>query len=76
MNIIKVENLAKKYVIDHQRNERYTALRDVIVNSIKSIAGGAMNRLAKFGRFPIVENTNSNKEDFWALQNVSFEVEQ
>jgi len=28
--IITVENLGKKYSLRHQRNERYTSLRDVI----------------------------------------------
>ncbi len=36
--IIKVDNLSKKYIIGHQRQERYTALRDVIAQSAKSIA--------------------------------------
>jgi hypothetical protein len=28
--VIQVENLGKKYIIGHQKAERYTALRDVI----------------------------------------------
>jgi lipopolysaccharide transport system ATP-binding protein len=28
--VIRVENLGKKYIIGHQRQERYTALRDTI----------------------------------------------
>jgi len=27
--VIKVDNLSKKYIISHQSQERYTALRDV-----------------------------------------------
>jgi lipopolysaccharide transport system ATP-binding protein len=30
--VIRVENLSKKYIIGHQKQERYTALRDVITN--------------------------------------------
>ena len=30
--VIRVENLGKKYIIGHQQQERYTALRDVITN--------------------------------------------
>jgi lipopolysaccharide transport system ATP-binding protein len=32
--VIRVENLGKKYVIGHQRQERYTALWDVIADSL------------------------------------------
>jgi len=28
--VIKVENLSKRYVIGHQRQERYSTLRDAI----------------------------------------------
>ena len=35
--VIRVENLGKKYIIGHQQQERYTALRDVITNKVKSI---------------------------------------
>ena len=33
--VIKVENLAKKYMISHQRQERYIALRDVMADSVR-----------------------------------------
>jgi lipopolysaccharide transport system ATP-binding protein len=33
--VIKVENLSKKYIISHQRQERYTALRDVMAKGFK-----------------------------------------
>jgi hypothetical protein len=31
--VIKVENLAKSYLINHQSTERYTALRNVVAFS-------------------------------------------
>jgi lipopolysaccharide transport system ATP-binding protein len=34
--VIRVENLGKKYHIRHERPERYTALRDVIANSLRA----------------------------------------
>jgi len=37
MSVIKVDNLSKKYIISHQRQERYTALRDVITNKAKGL---------------------------------------
>ena len=36
--VISVENLSKKYIIGHQKQERYTALRDVLVNGAKRFA--------------------------------------
>jgi len=33
--VIKVENLSKKYILSHQGQEKYTALRDVMANGIK-----------------------------------------
>ena len=35
--VIKVENLSKRYVIGHQKQERYSTLRDAIANSAKSL---------------------------------------
>jgi lipopolysaccharide transport system ATP-binding protein len=61
--VIKVENISKRYTIKHQQ-ERYTALRDVVMNNSKNIIKKAIGRTV---------NTNS-KEDFWALNDVSFEI--
>ena len=64
--VIKTENLGKKYIISHQSQERYTALRDVIVNNTKKA-------IKSFARKPL---SAPAKEDFWALRNVEFEVSQ
>ena len=66
--IIRVENLGKKYIIGHQQKEPYTALRDVIANRVKS--------LGKKLRHPGRRTDNPNREEFWALNNVSFEIHQ
>jgi lipopolysaccharide transport system ATP-binding protein len=34
--VIRVENLGKKYIVVHQKQERYTSLWDVIANKVKS----------------------------------------
>jgi lipopolysaccharide transport system ATP-binding protein len=65
--VIRVENLGKKYIIGHQQQERYTALRDVITNKVKSL-GNLINPKEK------VENPAF--EEFWALKDVSFEIKQ
>jgi lipopolysaccharide transport system ATP-binding protein len=67
--VIKVENLSKKYIIRHQQAQKYTALRDVIADGIKSVGrrlSGAKQDLS----------LGSTKEEFWALKDVSFEVKQ
>ncbi|MGQ3685105.1 MAG: ABC transporter ATP-binding protein [Candidatus Loosdrechtia sp.] len=69
--VIKVENLGKRYFLRHQKKERYTALRDVITNKIKSLS----KRIFKpESREPIACNTSV--EEFWALRDVSFEIKQ
>ena len=66
--VIKVENLSKKYIIGHQHQERYTTLRD-------SISNGAKGLLKPFQRDKS-QNTDPRSEDFWALNDVSFEIKQ
>jgi lipopolysaccharide transport system ATP-binding protein len=61
--VIKVENLSKKYIIRHQNQEKDTALRDVISNGVRSI-------------FNAKEKNQNNREEFWALKDVSFEINQ
>lgn len=65
--IIRVENLGKKYLIRHQQQEPYTALRDVITNSVKSWGRTLVN-----GKEEKLENPS--QEEFWALKDVSFEM--
>jgi lipopolysaccharide transport system ATP-binding protein len=65
--VIRVENLGKKYIIGHQQQERYTALRDVITNKVKSL-GSFIN--------PNHKVENPAFEEFWALKDVSFDIKQ
>jgi lipopolysaccharide transport system ATP-binding protein len=67
--VISIENLSKKYIIRHQKQERYTALRDVLANGAKRFA----HKLAH--PFAAKENDPTN-EEFWALKDVSFEIKQ
>jgi lipopolysaccharide transport system ATP-binding protein len=66
--VIRVENLGKKYIIGHQSEGayQYTALRDVIAGGVKAI-GQKLRRPTK----PL---SQTSKEEFWALKDVSFEV--
>ena len=64
--VIRVENLGKKYIIGHQKQERYTSLRDVLANQ----ASAWGRRLRGHG----AEDDDGTQEEFWALKDVSFEV--
>ena len=62
---IKVEGLGKKYLLRHQATGgRYATFRDVLAEKAKSIF--------RTRHSPLV--TRHSVEDFWALQDVSFEV--
>ena len=62
---IKVEGLGKKYFLRHQQESgRYTALRDVIAGKAKS--------LVKLGAKPKLPPV----EEFWALKDVAFDINQ
>jgi lipopolysaccharide transport system ATP-binding protein len=66
--VIRVENLGKKYILGHQREERYTTLRDSIANSAKGLLK-SFQRSKSSGADP-------SSEEFWALKDVSFEIKQ
>jgi lipopolysaccharide transport system ATP-binding protein len=66
--IITVENLSKKYIISHQRQERYTALRDVLTSGVK----GLLNKLISPSK---KTESDSLHEEFWALKDVNFEIQ-
>jgi lipopolysaccharide transport system ATP-binding protein len=65
--VIRVENLGKKYIIGHQQQESYTALRDVIANKVKFFGNLIQNPKSKI---------QNSQEEFWALKDVSFEIKQ
>lgn len=68
--VIKVENLGKKYILSHQQEGRsqYRALRDVIADGASSIGRKMMS---PFGGQSVL---SPEKEEFWALKDVSFEI--
>jgi lipopolysaccharide transport system ATP-binding protein len=66
--VIRVENLSKRYILGRQQQEQHTTLRDSISNSTKSLL-----KLFQEGKSPVA---NHNSEEFWALKDVSFEINQ
>ncbi len=74
--IIRVENLSKRYIITHQgERENYTALRDVLTNKAKSLSQKILSTF-KTNSSTSKHVNSSTKEEFWALKDVSFEVNQ
>jgi lipopolysaccharide transport system ATP-binding protein len=65
-SVIKVEKLSKKFIIGHQQKESYTALRDVMAHSAKRIFSAPFLRRES--------RTITTTEEFWALNDVSFEI--
>ncbi len=69
MPAIRIEGLSKKYLIGHQKRERYTALRDVMMHTLRGIG----ERL----RHPLSPNRETTDiEEFWALRDIDLEIEQ
>src|ERR1700677_24010 len=70
--VIQAEHLGKRYVIDHEtQRERYLALRDVLAQAAKGLLNGARN-LGGGAR----SSSRPTTEEFSALKNVSFELQQ
>jgi lipopolysaccharide transport system ATP-binding protein len=65
--VVRVENLSKKYIIGHQKKERYITLRDSISNSAKALLNPFQRGKSK---------VNPTSEEFWALKDVSFDIKQ
>ena len=63
--VIKVEGLSKKFIISHDAPEGYTSLRDVIARKAKGLIGKAKEKVLP-----------ATKEEFYALKNVSFDIQQ
>ena len=70
---ISVENISKSYLVGHKsaQAERYTALRDVLARNARNLGRTARDMLR--GR-PIVQG--DEVEEFWALKDISFQVQQ
>ena len=70
--VIRAENIGKLYRINHEaqgRQFRYESLGETLANAGKSIWRGIRHP----GRR---EGTSHSEEDFWALQDINFEIEQ
>ena len=67
--VISINNLSKKYILNHQPQERYIALRDVMAN-------GAKQFIHKLRNPTLSSAVNPKLEEFWALDDISFDIHQ
>jgi len=74
--VIKVENLSKKYILSHQGQEKYTALRDVLANSVKRLGKKLLSPFTFHPSLDSIHPSQGSQEDFYALRDVSFEIKQ
>lgn len=65
---IKVENLGKKYIIQHEKKESYKTFQDVLMNGGKKI----ITSLNPFSQSE--QRIDETEEEFWALKDVNFEI--
>ena len=71
--VIKVEHLSKQYMLSHQSQERYTSLRDVLTNGVKHLSRKLMT---PFSLNSSQDHLATSQEEFYALRDVSFEINQ
>ncbi len=69
--VIKVDNLSKKYIIGHQVKEPYQTLRDTVARKSREIGKRLLHPFLSSSA-----QSFSGTEEFWALKDVSFEVQQ
>ena len=68
-SVIKVENLSKKYIIGHQKQGGYTTLRVVLANGAKHLTDKLRHPFS-------APESDPMHEEFWALKDVSFDIQQ
>lgn len=66
---IAIENLSKKYIIGHQKRERYTAMRDVLANGAKRFTYKLTHPFA-------AQEIDPTHEEFWALKDITLDIQQ
>jgi lipopolysaccharide transport system ATP-binding protein len=64
--VIQVEGLCKKFIIQHEAQEKYTTLRDVLARNTKKV----------FSFHRSKEKKHTTQEEFLALNNINFTIQQ
>jgi len=65
--VIRASNIGKKYSINHKQREKYVTIRDLLYERLRRL---------KQPSFKSQNRSGSQREIFWALKDVSFEVKQ
>ena len=65
---IRAQNIGKKYLITHQQRERYQAFRDSLAAVFKNMLYWVS------GRRGVNQLRHVNREQFWALEGIEFEI--
>ncbi len=66
---IEIQGLSKKYILRHHHQQRYTSLRDVLANNVRRFGHMLRHPLGGF------DGDNPDREEFWALDDVSLSVQ-
>ncbi|HLF45336.1 MAG TPA: ABC transporter ATP-binding protein, partial [Chitinophagaceae bacterium] len=69
--VIKVENLGKKYIIGHQGETGYKTFREQLLDGMNNVFGKTKQL---FRGQQVVEG--NELEEFWALKELNFEIQQ
>lgn len=64
MSVIVAENISKRYIIDHKRGKGATTLRDAVSETFRNWFGHKEHK-----------DLEVEKEEFWALRDVNFNIE-
>jgi lipopolysaccharide transport system ATP-binding protein len=70
--VISVENLSKKYLLSHLADKREQLFSGLLVNKAKSAAKRTLGMFRDSG----IGGGKQTTEEFWALNDVSFEIKQ
>ncbi|OAI56656.1 hypothetical protein AYO47_08820, partial [Planctomyces sp. SCGC AG-212-M04] len=71
--IISIDSLGKRYSVAHERSsERYVALREVLGSTLRGVARAAAGFVTGAGR----PDSTVTGQDFWALRDITLDVEE
>jgi lipopolysaccharide transport system ATP-binding protein len=69
-SIVHAEKLSKRYFLSHRQEDRYATLRDTVAGRVKQACG----RLVRRGPDPYT--SRGAREEFWALRDISFDLQE
>jgi lipopolysaccharide transport system ATP-binding protein len=68
-NIVEIENLSKKFIISHENQNPYASLKEILSDFGKRAVNKMMMR-------PSGTTLSSSREDFWALKDITLNIQQ